>query len=494
MKQENKEAKKLIRKQQRFKLAVGMNTLVAVALFAVVVVMVNYVSYRRYWRADWSRSDFYTLSDKTVKLLNSVTNTINVVVFFQPGHSVYEDIENLLREYEYVSDRMRVTWVDPDRDLAQTERLAAKYEVNEANVIVFDVAGRFKYITADDVAEYDYTPMQYGQPPRQLSFKGEQAFSSAIQSITQAGKPVVYFLEGHGEGNVEDFDPRVGFSAIGRKVRRDNVEVRSLTLGEAQEVPADAAAVIILGPDGRISKPEISLLGDYLERSGRLMVLIDASTTTGLEPLLAQWGIVLGNDLVVDATRTITGRELFLTEYGDHPITRALEGVTSIFYLPRSVRPADKNTEDSELADRPHVTALASCSESGWAESETQEGVMSFDPLTDLPGPVPVAVAMEKGPVPGIDVKIKPTRMVVLGDSDFVSNAAMTGGDEDFFMSALNWLLEREELMAISPKTVEESHLVMSSRQLAFLFWIVVVGLPAAIGVFGLFVWWRRRG
>jgi hypothetical protein len=157
MKQENKEAKKLIRKQQRFKLAVGMNTLVAVALFAVVVVMVNYVSYRRYWRADWSRSDFYTLSDKTVKLLNSVTNTINVVVFFQPGHSVYEDIENLLREYEYVSDRMRVTWVDPDRDLAQTERLAAKYEVNEANVIVFDVAGRFKYITADDVAEYDYS-------------------------------------------------------------------------------------------------------------------------------------------------------------------------------------------------------------------------------------------------------------------------------------------------------------------------------------------------
>ncbi|MBN1270000.1 MAG: GldG family protein [Kiritimatiellae bacterium] len=487
------DARKKIRRRWRARLAIGLNTGVALALMAVLMVMLNYLAARHHVRADLSRTKYYQLSGKTLSLLESLTNTVRVIVFFQPGQDVYQDVEYLLREYEYASSRVRIEWVDPDRDLARAEELLKVYDVAQPNVVVFDAGGRSKYVGPDDIVEYDYEPMRFGQPPRRVAFKGEQAFSSAIQNITQARKPVVYFLQGHGERDLEDHDPRTGYSALKRAIERDNIEVRTLQLGEVRAVPAEADALIIGGPKRRISRAELDVISDYVEQNGRLLVLVDAMDDTGLDDLLLPWGVRVGNDIVVDASRTLSGRELFVTEYGAHPITERLKGVTSIFYIPRSVEPLAGSGAAGGLADKPRVTVLASCSASGWAESDLTDGRMKFDPEWDLPGPVGVAVAVEKGAVPGINVQIQPTRIVAVGDSDFVSNGALTGGDLDFFMSALNWLLERETLMAIAPKPIEESRLVMSARDLALLFWAVVVGLPAGVAVIGLLVWWRRR-
>jgi ABC-type uncharacterized transport system involved in gliding motility auxiliary subunit len=84
--------------------------------------------------------------------------------------------------------------------------------------------------------------------------------------------------------------------------------------------------------------------------------------------------------------------------------------------------------------------------------------------------------------------------MVVFGDSDFVSNGALAGGNQDLFMSALNWLIDREVLMAIAPKPLEEVKLELTRRQLSRLFWINVVGLPFVAVLAGLLVWfWRRK-
>ena len=137
-----------------------VNTALALALAAVLVLMLNYLSYRHYGRADWSRSGFYTLSEKTRSLLTGLTGTVEVVVFLQPSQDIFEDVVHLLTEYEVASPQIRVERVDPDRDLARTEELMRRYEVTESNVIVFDSDGRRKYVRAAEIAEYDYTPVQ----------------------------------------------------------------------------------------------------------------------------------------------------------------------------------------------------------------------------------------------------------------------------------------------------------------------------------------------
>lgn len=475
------------------RIAAGMNTGVALALAAALLLMVNYLSYRHYRRWDWSRSGFYTLSDKTLSLLDSLTNDVRVVVFFQPQQDVYEDVRNLLKEYESASRRVQVEWVDPDRDLARTEELARRFQVDEPNVAVFESAGRSKYVSAGDIVEMDYTPVQLGRMPEVAAFKGEQAFSSAIQSVAQATPPVVYFLQGHGERDIEDFGRTAGYSGIAQEIRRDNIDVRTLTLGREPGIPADCGALVIAGPDKAFSEAELGLIGAYLDRRGRLLVMLDAMTQTGLERLLAEWGIRVGEDVVVDGSRTLTGRELFITAYDAHPITRKLGTVSSVLYLPRSVEPDRTIEDDADLADRPHVSALASSSASGWAETDLAQSPMKYDVASDRPGPVSVAVAAEKGAAPGMDLQIQPTRVVVFGDSDFAANGAMTGGNADFLLGSLNWLLEREALMAISPKPVEQSQLVMTRAELRGLFWVLVCGLPGLVAAVGGAVWLKRR-
>ncbi len=487
-------ARKTIRQRRRWKTAVGLNVLLSLSLALLLVALLNGLASRSYLRTDVSRASLYTLSDKTRRLLGALTNTVDVIVFFQRGEALYHDIESLVREYQYHSPALRVEYVDPDRNLARTEELARRYEVDEPNVVIVHRQGRSRMLSATDFVQYDFSAVREGMAPARAAFTGEQALSSAIHGVTQTHKPKVYFLSGHGERRIDNFDPFVGYSSVAKQMRRDNVELETLVLGETPVIPDDTDVLIIAGPNRRISQPELDLIHGYLEESGRVMMLIDSLTRTGLETVLARWGVSLGDDVVVDPSRTLTGRELFVTDYGFHPITDRIRGVTSVFYMPRSVESIPRRiASSSDQVDKPHVSMLAASSPSGWAERDPDQTPMRFDPDMDRAGPISIAVAVERGPVPGIDVQIRSTRMVVFGDSGFVSNGGLTGGDEDFFMSAFNWLLERDELMATTPRPLTTVWLVLDRGQIRRLFWTAVIGMPALVGLLGCLVWRRRR-
>ena len=130
----------------------------------------------------------------------------------------------------------------------------------------------------------------------------------------------------------------------------------------------------------------------------------------------------------------------------------------------------------------------------GWGETTPDQNPVRYDPSVDHKGPLGVAAAVEKGSAPGaLDTQIKPVRLVVFGDSGFLANSALIGGNADLFQSSLNWLLDRKELMAIAPKTVAEYRLVLEASHLKLLGWLVIAGLPALIAILGIFVWLRRR-
>ncbi len=489
------DSEKFTRQSRKLKFAITLNTGVALVLAAALFAMANYASFRHYQRHDFSKTKLYQLSDKTQGLLKSLTNTIDVIVFFQPGQEIYEDVDNLLKEYQDASKLIRVQKVDPDRDLARTELLAKKYQVAQANVIVFDNNGRSKFVNPEDIVEMDYSGAQMGAPPRKTGFKGEQAFSSAILNITQAKTPTVYFLQGHGEHDPDSYDQAKGYSGIAREIKRDNVTVKKLLLGEQKTVPADCDALIVAGPQKRLAPAEIDQVRQFLARNGRALFLLDSLTETGLTPLLKEWGVQVGDDVVVDPSRTMSGNELFVTQYEPHPITAKLTGVSSILYLPRSVSAAEEAAPGPDAApDKPRATTLIKCTRAGWGEMTPDQNPVRFDPGTDHKGPLGVAAAVEKGSAPGaLDTQIKPVRLVVFGDSGFLANSALIGGNPDLFQNALNWLLDRKELMAIAPKAVAEYRLVLEASQLRLLGWIVIGGLPALIALLGIVVWLRRR-
>jgi ABC-type uncharacterized transport system involved in gliding motility auxiliary subunit len=162
--------------------------------------------------------------------------------------------------------------------------------------------------------------------------------------------------------------------------------------------------------------------------------------------------------------------------------------------MPRSVEP-DYTQPKTTSADRPQVTPLALSSKNSWAETQSDQVPAKYDKGTDdLPGPVSLAVAIEKGDTAGLlDMQIRPSRLVVFGDSGFVSNSGLTGGDASFFMSALNWLLDREQLMAIAPKEVDDTRLKLTREKTNLLFWSVIGVIPLLAALLGTALWFRRR-
>jgi len=470
-----------------------LNVFAALLLALVLVLMLNFLSMTNPARWDWSGRQYYALSEKTLNLLDSLDQRVDVTVFFQKEHKLYPEIENLLEEYQYHSRNIHVEWVDPTRDLARTEKLAEKYGLSEAQVVVFDLGGKVKVVHQADLA--DSRIVKGREEPVISAFKGEQAFSSAIQGLLQGKPPVVCFLVGHGEGRVTDFDRISGYSRLGAVVARDNIEVRELSLTKEKGVPEDAATVVVMGPTKRLDKTEVEMLEEYLSRSGRLMVLLDALRETGLDSMLRRWGVALRNDFVLDPENTLKGSDVYVRTYYEHPITLRMNGSGARFFLPRSVEPLEADAQESEAEDRPVVAPLAMTSEKSWSETQVKESSARYDPNTgDLRGPITLAVAVERGASrKALDVQIRPSRMVVFGDSDFVSNGALAGGNQDLFMSALNWLIDREVLMAIAPKPIEEVKLELTHRQLQRLFWVNVLGLPFVAVLVGLLVWFRRR-
>ena len=482
----------------------SIHVLISISLAVLLLGMVNYLASQYHARRDLSWQKYYGLGDKTKSLLASLKGEVEVVSFARRSHPLYNDVKYLLKEYEYQAAgidglKLHVVMVDPDRDLVRTRELAGRYEITEPNVVVFEMGGRRKYVDVSQIAQNEYKLEGAAATKKMVGFRGEEAFSSALQSVSQGKSPVVYFLKGHGERDLVDFNPNSGYSRVGTLMHRDNIELKPLLLAERQRVPEDCSALVIAGPERRFATAEVDLIKDYLTKSGRVLLMVDSGAATGLEDLVASWGLRLATDVVVDPSRTLTGRELFVAQYGDHPVTRRLNNLAVVFYAPRSVTPVTPVTPAGGAEaqpDRPRVTVLASSTAQGWSDANPSASPVQFDKGIDQPGPVPVAAAVEKGAIGGIDVQIRPTRLIVIGDADFVSNGALNagvGGNVDFFLSCLNWLLEREALMTIQPKPPYELRLDMTSHELRKAVIILILGWPVFMSLVGLGVWWRRR-
>ncbi len=498
---EDRERRLAVRERRLRRTATGLNVCVAVVLMVTVTVLVNALAARLPWHLQLASRARHTLSDKTISMLQGLEARIEVTALFDSEARLYDDVRALLREYVLAAEGIasldfRLEVVDPQRDIARTRQLAQQYDIDTGNQIVFAAGDKRKVIDLGSLAQYEIEINASGVARRMVGFLGEQAFSSAILNVTEQTMPVVYFTTGHGERDIEDFGRQGGYSTIARIISRDNIDVRRLLPGERSAIPDDCRALVIAGPDRRLSDAMLRQIDDYLmNRHGRVLLLLDPGQDTGLEGFLERWGVRAGAGVV--AGLTFSGRELVVSTYGDHPVTRSFKNVTTMFYMPRPLVRLESGTggERQRNEDRVRVSILAGTGPEGWIETDLSQSPPVFDPAVDTRGPVAVAVAVERGAV-GINAEIPPTRMVVVGDSYFISNAAISsgvGGNVSFLMSALNWLVERDSLLTVAARPPALLQPAMTRQQWNRMFGILVFGLPALMALCGAAVARRRR-
>lgn len=455
----------------------------AVSLGSVLVVLailsgINWIASRQSKRWDLTAGGQFTLSDQTKKILGGLKEPVKVRVF--ASARAVEPYRDRLTEYTHSTDKLSVEYIEP---LKQPE-LANQYQVQQDGTVVFEYKGRVERATAAT----------------------EQDLTNALVKTIQGEQKKVYFVQGHGEKDTVSSE-RNGYNGASTALRGDNFGVEKVVLAQQTAVPADAALLVIAGPRADYLPAEIDMIRAYLRKGGKLLMMLDPPEKTDSLPLsnllaLAhEWGMDVGSNVVVDlspAGRLLgTGPSIpVAASYPSHPINEKMQLLTA-YPLSRSVSPV------SGGVDGHNAQSIVETSQNSWAETDlkalsTTGEARREEDKGDKPGPISLAAAVSAtapdAPAPAQGQTKAETRVVVFGDSDFASNLALAvQGNRDFFLNAVNWLAQQENMIAIRAKEPSDRRLTMTASQQQLVYWMSLVFIPGLFILAGVQAWWRRR-
>ncbi|HVY72342.1 MAG TPA: GldG family protein, partial [Verrucomicrobiae bacterium] len=445
------------------KWAFGFDTVVAIAALLAIVVMANYLASRHYWRRFWTSETRYQLSPMTKGMLQSVTNQVNVTVLYDPQDAVYGAVTGLLNEYHNFNQNIVIERVDRIRNPAATQVILDKYKENSLSardMVIFSCGSRYKVRYGRELSEYDIDAnralsIAYAGGTNEFkrkSFRGEMLFTSDIFSVTDPRVDKAYFLQGHREHNLTDAGSKLSYEAFADLLAARSVKVQSLSLLETNAIPGDCRLLVIAGPIDPLEQREVDMIDQYLDHGGRLLLLFcfqplqysRNEPQNHLGKLMAKWGVQVGNNVVSDKDNTLTQKDIKAREFGSHPIVKPLLNSIVYLLLPRSV---GKLNNGPQSADTAQVTELIYTGPNGVTQSDFSTGVPRPNLAVDKAGKIPLAVAVEKGAIQGISDSRGATRMVVVGDSFFLSGRPKdeqctldSAANRDFASMAVNWL------------------------------------------------------
>ncbi|MBI1176443.1 hypothetical protein GC207_03285 [bacterium] len=486
------------------KWSIGFQVAVSVLAFAAIVVMVNYLSARHFQRFHWSTRSSTALTPKTLALLKNMTNQVDITVFFASGNELVAPIDQLLAEYEAANPNIKVTKVDPILNPAGAQKVRTRYALPqglEDNLVIVSHGKRVRVLSERMLTDSEYVKVpnaeKYEVRPRYLAFKGELMFSSAIADVISTRQQKAYFLTNHDEHNPSSTEAQQGYASFADLLRENNVRFDVLNLGVAGEIPRDCDLLIIPGPQKKFLPTELDRIEQYLNQGGRMLVMFNIRpvvTLTDLEVFLRQWGVDVGRNLVEDKENGLQGEAAYFetSRFGNHPIVGPLGDVKLVVSYPRTIA---KLNGDQKANAGLTVSELVYSGTNSVVISQFPDGQPARSGR-DPHGSFPLAVAVEKGGLPGITtLRGGVTRMVVIGDSYLFDNQMINLlGNRDFANQIINWLLDRSELMVgINPRPMQEYQLALTPGQMRNVRLVLIGGLPAIALVVGLLVWLRRR-
>jgi ABC-type uncharacterized transport system involved in gliding motility auxiliary subunit len=434
--------------------------LLTLAVLALLVAL-NGLSFRYAWRFDFSEGSLNSLAPQTTAALGQLTQPVIVWVFGPPLDRPNRD---LLDRYRRQNPNLHLQVIDPKRQAG----VARRFGVRDQGDVFLEQAGQQQFL------------LNLNQEP--LS---EARLTSALQRLGQTQADRLYLLTGHGELTPQQLSRAIA------ALRDRGYQVESLNLAErlsqGQQIPKQARVLLLAGPRRSLLPSEVEALRTYLNQGGSLLALVEPSVASGLTPLLQDWGLKLDPRPVIDsaagALAAYGPTAPLVNRYGDHPITRSLQGGNSFF----------PNAGPVIIQEKPGIdaTPLLITNDRSWAESQMGDTVQ-FDRGVDLPGPLALgAAARRRVPqLPGAEA-----RLVVLGSSKFATDGLFDQQlNGDVLLNSLDWLSHRDEAsLSIRPRQQASRRLLLSAGQLGWVVWMAVLILPGTGFGTALALWWRRR-
>jgi ABC-type uncharacterized transport system involved in gliding motility auxiliary subunit len=447
----------------------GANVLVSSLVFLAILGLLNYVSIRHSHRFDLTEQKVFSLSPQSVNVVKNLQNDLQIQAFVEGG--VNPELRDLLQSYAYQSPKVKFELIDPDRQ----PELAEKYHVTAYNTVRFE----------------------YGKESTTISQPTEESITNAIIKVTRTTRKTVCTVEGHGEADIDDVQDARGLGSLKQALTNENYVVKKVLLASMEKVPEDCSVVLLAGPQKPYLDSELKAIDAYLDDGGRVLILLPPRVGAEFQPLLAKWGVKVGNDVVVDqVVRLFQGPALGLSPlvntYATHEITRDFKQRT-VFPMTRSVHAETAGKQGLQAVE------LVKTSPSSWGETDLdglfQRSEAKFDD-GDTKGPVPIAVVVNADlKQMNVGKQEGTARLAVFGSVEFAQNREMEGTyyNRDLLMNTIGWLVGQSDLVSIRPRGVRASRVQFTADQATVIFYLSVLLIPELLLIAGLAVWWRRE-
>lgn len=445
----------------------GASAVAYTLLFVTVIAMLNFVGFRYNKRFDLSAENVNSLSEQSIKVLDSLTEDVEILAFTGPSDRAF--VEHIASIYENRSERIEFRVIDPQAhpELAQREL------ISNIPTLKIKIGDRATTVGALD----------------------EDAITNGIFSVSASEQKKIYVVSGHGEAAIDDKTDPTGLGLFTDTLINQNYLVEPLVLVDQPVVPDDAATVIVVSSPKPWFPTELESISHYLRRGGQVLFLLEPERNPEFDAFFESWGVRPGKDVILEEQMRLfegvtLGLEPVVSNYTEHEAVASMAGQRTMFSVARTV---------NVMQDAPEgilVEPIAFTSENSWAEVDVERVFASGEAKRDQeddPGPVPIALAGRGlteavGGEPGGEFFF-----LVFGDTSFVTNQYLQQVFNDSLAtSAIAWLAGEDERIAIGTRAVRASRAHLSDREALTVFYLSVLVLPELILLMGIWVWWRR--
>jgi hypothetical protein len=466
----------------------GNALLLAVAVVAGLVA-VYFLGTRYYYSLDLTANQQFTLQRQTIQVLDNLEASGKPIVLTAVlGPSDLgdraSDIERLVDRYRAQYPGIQLELLNYAQDPIAFQSLMTRTR-KESTALVGAIVAE-----SGDKSAVSYT-------------WDEQGVTEAIIKATRDQATTLYFTTGHGEPAEGSAN---GYGALRGGLEQEGYTVKSLDLIAMTETLKSGDVVIVAGPTRPFQPAEVERLTGFVhdpDTRGAVLLMLgspfqyppDTPPNLGLDPLIAPWGLSLGNDVVVDPLgQVLLGNPLLALVYNEgneqqgwqfHTITKDLTGTRAAMPASRSLGVGTPSTTTLT------AQAILSTGPQAWAETDfaaLQAGEVQPDPSRQ--SAQTIGVVAEGGDLAG--------RLVAFGSAAFASDEMLgTLGQAGFsnaslVFNAINWLAADEDLISIRPTAPDSRPLsIPDNGGLLWLFLAIV--FPLAILGVGVYAWWRRR-
>jgi ABC-type uncharacterized transport system involved in gliding motility auxiliary subunit len=450
-------------RQTKYAAYAAVYILVVLAIAVVLNILAN-----RYSKSfDTTANKRYSLSAQTEKIVKGLKQNATITYFNQSTR--FREGKDLLDEYANLSPRVRIEYVDPDKN----PQLAREAGIRDFGTAV----------------------VQIGEKKEVAKSLTEEGITGAFIRDLKGNTRTVCFVTGSGEHQIND-SGRDGLSRFKDLLSKDSYETKAIDLLQKAEVPNDCTTLVVAGPTRNYEQPQVDAIAKYVEGGGRAFFMLDPPLKFGrseiddndaLTNLLQSWGVTMDSDLVLDLNPVgqIAGlgpQVALVTTYSSQPIVNDLKGTATGFPLSRSMQIKD--------TDKTSVQKLFDSSSTSLATSNLSSPAVSLDDPKNKKGPLTIAAAGTYN----TGKENTQGRFVVTGGSSWAANHFIGfNGNSDLALNAADWLSSDEDLISIRPKEQEDRRITMTRAQLNLVRLTSQFVMPLVVVVAGIFVWWKRR-